>query len=324
MSKKKKKQNQEVAQEAVALETPVEIPIESTVDMAQAIEVMSSETAAVEAMTEALEAEAMQAAEHAENATEDKPVVDKSMLCTDRRQIESVLEAIIFAAPRSISVIRLKNLLTAHKYDTDDMLMILDEMVEASKERGVQLMKVGRGFQYRTNPEHAEVMQKLLEDKPMRLSQSALEVLAIVAYKQPVTRAEIDAVRGVDSGHLMKGLLEKNLVRTTGHAETPGSPLLYGTSPYFLEVFSLNAIEDLPDMEDFERELAAGKDQGSEDDASVLAPEPGLLDGLLDRASPLAAEPDRGAFDNHGEDVVEDADFGVADRAREEVENNVN
>ena len=171
--------------------------------------------------------------------------------------------------------------------------------------RGFQLVKVAGGYQFRTHPSTADLLQKLLEDKPARLGQSALEVLSIVAYKQPITRAEIDSVRGVDSGHLIKGLLEKNLIRTQGHAETAGRPLLYGTAPYFLEVFSLGSLDELPSVEEFERELPSDSAE-----AAVLAPELGAL----------GAEPDRGVFDQIPEESVHAAEFGVDERALEEVQ----
>lgn len=251
---------------------------------------------------------------------EEQQVETPVNLITDRKQIEQALEAIIFAAPKVISIVRLRNLLTAFQYDTSVMQEALDAIEEKYREGGFQLVKVGKGYQFRSHAEHAPLLQKLLEDRPARLSASALEVLAIVAYKQPLTRAEIDAVRGVDSGHLMKGLLEKNLVRTTGHAESPGRPLLYGTSSYFLEVFGLDSLEDLPASEEFTRELSTAEGEDGEE-AAVLAPDPSWIEGdnLLTRGSPLAAEPERGAFDVHAEDEDESPDFGLAERAREEL-----
>jgi segregation and condensation protein B len=248
-------------------------------------------------------------------------------LVTDRAQIKQVIEAVIFAAPKSISTLRLKNILTHFQYDITQMKEIIDEMIIEYQDKGFQLVKVGSGFQFRTHPGQAEVLQKLLEDKPARLSASALEVLSIIAYKQPVTRAEIDGVRGVDSGHLMKGLLEKNLVRSVGHAETPGRPLLFGTTPYFLEVFTLNSLDDLPNTEEMKRELAVaeGSDgilalDGNEQGMVLSAEAQGGYDGLLGiNSGGLAAEPDRGIFDTRTEEAEEKPDFGVEERAREEL-----
>ena len=252
------------------------------------------------------------------NSADSAPEVQK---ITDLKQIEQVLEAVIFAAPRAISLIRLRNILNSFHYDTSGLTDILESMIASSKERGYQLIKVAGGFQYRTAPEHAEVLQKLLEDKPARLSGSALEVLAIIAYKQPLTRSEIDSVRGVDSGHLLKGLLEKNLVRTLGHAETPGRPLMYGTAPYFLEVFGMGSLDDLPAIDELKRELVQGAGPSSDNDESIAMAAAEL--GLGPDGSMLAANPDRGAFDQPvGEEPVDMPDFGEQERAAEEVSQN--
>lgn len=220
-------------------------------------------------------------------------------LITNLDEIEQVLESVIFASTRPISLLRLKNLLTKYKYDVSNLGDVLTALEQKFETRGFQLSRVAGGYQFRTHPKNADVLQSLLEDKPARLSQSALEVLAIVAYKQPVTRSEIDAVRGIDSGHLMKGLLEKNLVRTVGHADTPGRPMIYGTTPYFLEVFSCGSLDDLPAVEEFQRELApSDTDAANAEDA----------DGTL---NVLAATPDRGAFDHPAEERFETPDFGA-------------
>jgi len=247
-------------------------------------------------------------------------------LITDETEIMRALEALVFASPKAISLKRIKGILGSFNYDTRPVVEMLNRLIEDSKERGFQLVKVAGAFQYRSNPSQADILQKLLEDKPVRLGASALEVLAIIAYKQPVSRSEIDAVRGVDSGHLTRGLLDKNLIRTVGHAETPGRPLLYGTTPYFLEVFTLDSLDDMPSLEDFDRELAAKKNADSSEDADEDGEVPpvdasSMDDAQLffDRASPLAANPDRGTFDEPASDNEESPDFGLKERAAEEV-----
>jgi segregation and condensation protein B len=122
-------------------------------------------------------------------------------------------------------------------------------------ERGFALCEVGGGYQLRTRPEHAEFVQRLELERPARLSRAALETLAVVAYRQPVTRAEVEHVRGVDCGPVLRNLLERHLLRLAGHREVPGRPMLYGTTRRFLEVFGLASLEDLPSLRDVE-ELA--------------------------------------------------------------------
>ncbi len=261
--------------------------------------------------SEAVSADEMQVEETAEASKDDEEndVVDANLI-TDRSEILKALEATIFASPKPISLIRLKNLLNAFKFDSSQLSEALEELVKTYENRGIQLVKVAGGYQFRTHPGQSDILQKLLEDKPARLGRSALEVLAIVSYKQPVTRAEIDAVRGVDSGHLLKGLIDKNLIRSMGHAETPGRPVLYGTAPYFMEIFGLNSLDDLPAIDEFDRDMKETSETGDAADPLVLASE----------FSPLAAEPDRGSFDAPAEDDVTHADFGLADHVSEDAQ----
>jgi segregation and condensation protein B len=278
------------------------------------IEETIEETTAESALVAAEEITSETIVETAEKSSEENnAIAEDSNLITDSQEIEGVLEAIIFAAPKAISLLRIKNLLRAFSYDISQLNEILNNMVDKQDARGFQLIKVGGGYQYRTHPKHSDVMQKMLEDRPAKLSPSALEVLSIVSYKQPITRTEIDSVRGVDSGHLMKGLLEKNLVRTVGHAESPGRPMLYGTAPYFLEVFGLNSLDDLPALDEMNRELVNNDETSGENDSMMLANDPGLM---IDGSS-LAANPDRGAFDEPNEEAFEQPDFGETERALE-------
>lgn len=126
---------------------------------------------------------------------------------------------------------------------------LVDELnaeLEAAS-RPYRVILVAGGFQFATTPQYGQLVQKLLRSKSRkRLTQAALETLAIVAYRQPVTKVEIDAVRGVNSGEVVNSLIEKELVSIVGRAETPGKPLLYGATEDFLHLFGLNSISDLP------------------------------------------------------------------------------
>ncbi len=114
--------------------------------------------------------------------------------------------------------------------------------------RPLTVLKIAGGYQMATRPEWSQLVAKLQEDKRShRLSRAALETLAIVAYKQPVIRPDIDAIRGVNSDSALKTLMEKNLVAISGRDEGPGRPLLYRTTTYFLKYFGLNSLQDLPD-----------------------------------------------------------------------------
>lgn len=138
--------------------------------------------------------------------------------------------------------------------------------------RGFALCEVAGGWQLRTRPELAEFVQRLEVERPARLSRAALETLAVVAYRQPVTRAEVEHVRGVDCGPVLRSLLERQLLRLAGHREVPGRPMLYGTTRRFLEVFGLAALEDLPslrDVEELARAAAAAAAAAAEAEATA-------------------------------------------------------
>ncbi len=240
-------------------------------------------------------------------------------LVTDRTEIKRALEAMIFASPKAISIRKIKSILTSNHFDVSGTDEVLAEIEQDFLGRGFELKRSAGSWQFRSNPNQSDILQKLLEDRPVRLSPSALEVLAIIAYKQPVTRAEIDAVRGIDSSHLTRGLMEKNLIRSVGHAETPGRPLLFGTTTQFLEIFGLDSLDDLPSAEEFERELAVAS--GSDNESAVMTGDQAeLLAGaeFHDRISGLSANPDRGNYDEPVEESSNPADFGVAERALEE------
>jgi len=122
-------------------------------------------------------------------------------------------------------------------------------------DRGFEIWEVAGGFQLRTRADLATYVQQMHESRPARLSRAALETLAIVAYRQPVTRAEIEHVRGVDVGPILRGLAERRLVRIAGHRDVPGRPILYATTRRFLEVFGLASLRDLPTLRDMEELL---------------------------------------------------------------------
>jgi len=140
--------------------------------------------------------------------------------------------------------------------------------------RGFALCEVAGGYQLRTRPELADYVQRLEHERPARLSRAALETLAVVAYRQPVTRAEVEHVRGVDCGPVLRNLLERHLVRLAGHREVPGRPMLYGTTRRFLELFGLASLEDLPTLRDVEELARAAAAAAAEAGVEAAAPEP--------------------------------------------------
>lgn len=175
----------------------------------------------------------------------------------------------------------------AEKISRSDILQALEELASEyrdSPQRGIVLAEVANGWQFRTKPENAAILQQFYQPKPTKISKPSLETLAIVAYKQPITRVEIDLIRGVDSGGVLKTLLEKNLVRIVGKKDEPGKPMLYGTTQDFLELFQLKGLQELPTLKEFrelEEEFQRKSGEGTvvENETELEAEDDSLLEG---------------------------------------------
>jgi segregation and condensation protein B len=170
----------------------------------------------------------------------------------DDFEIKPILEGLIFV---SETPIRLETLVEVLPESTKEAILegihrIQKEYEEDS--RGLQLVEVASGYQFRTKPKWAEWIHRLKKAKAVKLSRSALETLAIVAYRQPVIRPEVEEIRGVDSGWVLRTLLEKGLIKMMGRKDIPGRPIVYGTTKAFLELFSLSALSDLPTLKEIQ------------------------------------------------------------------------
>jgi segregation and condensation protein B len=174
-------------------------------------------------------------------------------------RLTMIVESLLFASSKPLSVKELRRVLGDPT--TRQIQLALKKLIEDSQARGVVCQQVAGGFVLRTHPDNASWVQRLLQAKPVRLSRPQLETLAVVAYRQPITRPEIDLVRGVDSGATLKVLLERELVQIVGRKEEPGRPLLYGTTIKFLEFFNLTSLRDLPDLREFKELSSEAKAQ---------------------------------------------------------------
>lgn len=177
----------------------------------------------------------------------------------ERQEQRAIVEALILASPEPLSTAKI----TAIVPDCSASLAheLVDEL-NASYEadaRGFEIREVGGGWQLRTRPEFAAFVQELQPKRTQRLSRAALETLSVIAYRQPITRAEIEHVRGVDVGAVARSLLERDLIRIAGHREIPGRPMLYATTRRFLQLFGMASLEDLPTLRDL-RELTPVSD----------------------------------------------------------------
>jgi segregation and condensation protein B len=193
-------------------------------------------------------------------------------------KLKSILEAMIFVSEQPISLERMAGVLT--DCTRKDLKEVLNELEQEYEERGgaLEIVQVANGYQFRTRAEFAPWIGKMRQQRFARLSRAALETLAIVAYRQPVTRAEAEAIRGVDSGAVLGTLLERHLLRILGRKEVPGRPILYGTTQEFLELFGLRNLKDLPtlreikDMVDTAEEGPEGVEEQALEDQQVTQP----------------------------------------------------
>lgn len=236
-------------------------------------------------------------------------------------RLQSVLESLLFASDKPLSVERIHELLeetasAPHKpsgpplYKPQQIQSALEQLTQTLEQtgRGIGLLEVAGGWQLRTSSVNAPWVQRLLKQKPVRLSRAQLESLAIVAYRQPITRPEIDDIRGVDTGASLRTLLDRNLIRILGKKEEPGRPLLYGTTKEFLEFFNLKDLKDLPTLREYYDLTEESRDKvraaGFEPPTSAETPGPSQgslpVDGVL---APPSAE---------AQQVVAKAEAGVA------------
>jgi segregation and condensation protein B len=168
-------------------------------------------------------------------------------------QLKAIIESLIFVSETPLSLDRIKEVLG--EVDKKDLQQMVSELIEEYQQaagRGFYLTEVAEGYQFRSRPEYADWIRKLKKTKPASLSQPALETLAIIAYRQPVTRMDVEKIRSVDCGGVLRTLLERKLIQIIGKKDLPGKPLVYGTSKKFLEVFGLKDLASLPTLKDLE------------------------------------------------------------------------
>jgi segregation and condensation protein B len=166
----------------------------------------------------------------------------------EEERLKAILESLLFASGEPVTVAKLAGVL--EDVPQKDIRKALSEMAQAyaAQGRGIVLEEVAGGFQLRSAKDNAQYVRKLLAAKPPRLGRSMMETLAIIAYRQPVTRPELEQLRGVDCGAVLETLLERRFIRIAGRKDAPGRPIIYATTPEFLETFALKGLSDLPDL----------------------------------------------------------------------------
>lgn len=205
----------------------------------------------------------------------------------EEARLESIVESVLFATDRPVSIPTLKQVFKGTNVTNARLKKALDTLqVEyAGGRRGVTLEEVGSGYQLRTKVDNMEFLRRSFKAKSFKLSGPALEVLAITAYKQPVVKAEIDEIRGVESGHLLRALMEKNLVLFAGKSDLPGKPMQYATTRKFLEIFGLRNLKELPTLSQIDELLPEGI--GDEEEKPKLAD---ITEGLSEKVGQSYSE----------------------------------
>ena len=168
----------------------------------------------------------------------------------DIREIKSIIEGLLFIWGDPLTIEDMANIL---EIDQDEILKLMNDMVDDFdfNRRGLRIIKANDTYQLSTRPEHFQWIKKLNHTKPNKnLSNAAMETLAIIAYRQPIIKSEIDNIRGVKSDRSIETLIEKNLVKELGRLEKIGRPIIYGTTDEFLRLFSLETLDDLPDLKE--------------------------------------------------------------------------
>ena len=166
--------------------------------------------------------------------------------------LKSIVESLLFVAEGPLTLQRLGEAIEgADKSEITAALEQIRTDLESNR-RGVRLVEVAGGYQLRTPKENADWVKKFLGGRPARMGRATLETLAIIAYRQPVTKAEIEAIRGVDVDGVVNTLMERSLIRAVGRKDVPGRPFLFGTTPEFLQLFNMKDLSELPTLKELD------------------------------------------------------------------------
>ena len=239
------------------------------------------------------------------------------------KQLKNILEAALLASTMPMSIARLSALFDEEENIANgDIGKALEALHEECEGRGVELVEVASGYRYQVRQDVYSWVAKMWAERPSRYSRALLETLALIAYRQPITRGEIEAVRGVAvSSSIIKTLEEREWIRVVGHRDVPGRPGLYGTTRDFLDYFNLKSLDQLPslaeirDMEDFDPQLDLDGDKDEDRAATAHAALPDQADEEAQERTEANAAPDEtdGAADTEHDDTADTAADASAD-----------
>ena len=239
----------------------------------------------------------------------------------EEEQIESIIESILFASDRPVSFASIQMVFKGTTVVKEKIRRALDTIaVEyAGGRRGVSLEEVTGGYQIRTKIDNMNFIKRTIKSRPFKLSGPALETLSIIAYKQPVVKIEVDQIRGVESGHLLRALMEKGLVNFEGKANNlPGKPMQYGTTRRFLEIFGLRNIKELPTLSQIDELLPDGIGEEIEE-APTLATVTDSMSAELKDVSYSQGEEELGQIELQLTSITTSSDFFEQEKVRQKI-----
>lgn len=212
----------------------------------------------------------------------------------EQNKLKNIIEAALMAVAKPMNIEQLMQLFAEDERPSNNAIKeAVNLLIEESSQRGVELKEVASGYRYQAKQEYSEWLSRLWEEKPAKYSRAALETLALIAYRQPVTRAEIEDVRGVGvSSSIIKTMIEREWIRVVGHRDVPGRPALYATTKQFLDYFNMKSLDELPtlaeikDLEDINPEL----DLPNPDEERNQQPDSEEGQSVEDKASDNSAE----------------------------------
>ena len=237
----------------------------------------------------------------------------------ESEQAESIIESILFASDRPVSLASIREVFKGTNINKTHITRILDTLaVEyAGGRRGISLEEITGGYQLRTKIDNMNFLKRTVKARPFKLSGPALETLSIVAYKQPVVKNEIDQIRGVESGHLLRALMEKGLCNFEGKAELlPGKPMQYGTTRRFLEIFGLRNIKELPTLSQIDELLPEGIGDEEEAKPTLSMVTDSMSEHVID-SSYSQGEEELGKIENELSTITTSSDFFEQEKIRQ-------
>jgi segregation and condensation protein B len=257
-------------------------------------------------------------------------------------KLKQIIEAALMAAGGAL---KLEQIMTLFEGDEDapgqdEVLQAINSLMEDCAQRGVELKEVSSGFRFQARQEFSQWVQRLWEEKPQRYSRALLETLALIAYRQPITRAEIEEVRGVSvSSTIIKTLQEREWVRVVGHRDVPGKPAMYATTRDFLDYFNLQSLDELPtlaeirDIDSINAELAfeEGQEAGAqeataasaEEEAAMVPELEGMEEGEVAEVSAGVSEPEAVVEEDEEEEFLSDEELKAIDALNMSLRENI-